>query len=110
MHSMTQVHGTYGAFWCALQKHGDKWYNKDGCETYSIHGRIGSNSDWSGSPQRWYAKTLESHGIPFDGKIKTIWDKSIKLVENEWYDLNFNGTVKLPDYIDLPDYYNNYKG
>jgi len=98
MHSMTQVHGTYGAFWCALQQHQDKWYCVDGCEVYTVHGRPG-RVGWADSPRGWYKKSLEKHGIPYGGSIASIYDKSIRAVEREWYDLNFKGRVNLYDFL-----------
>jgi hypothetical protein len=97
MHAMTQVHGTAGAFWCGLNRDKTYWYAGDGCEVYSIHGRIGTDH-WKQSQRDWYTNSLKSWGIPFEGKIKSKCNASLDLIENYWYELNFNGPVILDAY------------
>ena len=97
MHSMTQVHGTMGTFWCGVQKHKNKWYGRDGCEIYAIHGRIGTEN-WANSQKNWYKKFLENHNIEFGGKIEKMCIDSLKIVQDEWVALNYNSRVKLDNY------------
>jgi len=100
MHGMTQVHGTAGAFWCALQCHeGDKWHGLDGTEIYSIHGRIGTKN-WKQSQINWYTNSLKSQGITYGGKIAATCEKSLNAIMKEWYTLNFKHKVNLYEFFD----------
>jgi len=87
MHSMTQVHGTYGHHFCGLKKENDYIYTKDGCEVYSLHGRPG-RPGWSDSPEGWYSRSLQSSGIEYNDLLKTGWNKSIDIVNTEFDKLN----------------------
>jgi len=100
MHTMTQVHGTMGTFWCGVDKHGDNWKARDGKEVYSIHGRIGTKN-WAQSQRNWYTNSIKSYGCKYEGNIEKICEKSLKLVQNEWKELNFDSRVKLSDFVPM---------
>lgn len=101
MHSMTQVHGTAGASWCALKNENGYWYCADGCEVYTVHGRIGT-ADWADSQRRWYANALAAGGQKYEGKIRDTAEAAYRFIQREWWECNFGNDAVINLYKFFP--------
>lgn len=104
MQSMTQVHGTAGAFWCAIRNDSGYWHSVDGSEVYSIHGRIGTQN-WEPSQWGWYSSGLEKSGIPITDKISSSAKIAYNAIRQEWFDLTIgkNAIVNLSEFLPVKE-------
>ena len=92
MPSMTQVHRTgYRDRHCATKRERNGyWTTGDGDVVYCLHGRPDKPSFRSLQNKNEYQK----HGID-----KSMYKKYLKLIEEEWKDVNFNYSVDLREVV-----------
>ena len=110
MESMTQVHQTNRKPWTHMMVDkvpdypcGDYWHTFSGERVYSIHGRIAQASFVPGNMDKY---DQEYSGKPSDkAKMGASIEKGLRGIQQEWYNLNYKGPLRLCDYVDeLPEW------
>jgi hypothetical protein len=109
METMAQVHHTYTNDWTYIIVENDYWYTFAGDRVYSIHGRIAQDNFVAGNVE-FYKQTSIKNGMNGYEKNVPKIEAGLKKVQSEWYDLNFNQCLKIADYIDIPQFFDNFKG
>jgi len=99
MSVMTQVHHTVIKPWTFLQVDHDYWYTYAGDRVYSVHGRVARPGYVRGYLERFDRDAGENEK-PFRSKIEA----SLRRIQTEWYDLNFNGRLPLEAFVDTTLY------
>ena len=103
METMTQVHQTNLIAWTRVTKNQNYWMTFAGDEVWSIHGRIGTPG-WRGMHTRKMDQLIGEGQITSADKwvspdrIRKQAESTLRLIEKEWYDLNFNHKVNLYDF------------
>lgn len=113
METMTQVHQTNSINWTRLIKDNGIWLTYAGDEVFSIHGRIGRNG-WRQMHSNKIEKIIQEGVSTSDtfinqGRIKSNMNKTLRLIEKEWYDLNVNHKVNIYDFFPLNKYWEQIK-
>ena len=113
METMTQAHQTNSINWTRLVKNKNVWSTNAGDEVFSIHGRIGKEG-WRKMHLNKLNKIIEEGNNVSDNfinktKIKINMDKTLRLIEQEWYDLNVNCKVNIYDFFPQNKYWESIK-
>lgn len=97
METMCQVHKRHINPLTFIQVENDYWYSFSGDPIYSIQGRWNTNIDFvEGSLKYLKENTDEKTYKATAPKIK----KGLEAIQQEWYDLNYKGRLKLDDFED----------
>ena len=113
METMTQVHQTNSINWTRIIKNNEIWLTNAGDEVFSIHGRIG-NPGWRKMHINKLNKIIEKGNNVSDNfinknKAKLNMEKTLRLIEQEWYYLNVNHKINIYDFVPKNKYWEKIK-
>lgn len=113
METMTQVHQTNSINWTRLVKDKGIWRTNAGDEVFSIHGRVGKEG-WRKMHIGKINKIIEegrhtSDNFLSKAKIALDTEKTLRLIEQEWYNLNVNHKVNIYDFFPQNKYWEQLK-
>jgi len=122
METMAQVHYTNMRQWTCPVVEKDYWRSMSGDRIYIIHGRVASWSEEGFMKKHINLETDEGDAEKMQNKYKTIKalkpsltkiesniKKGLVAIQKEWYDLNFNHSIKLSNYTDIQPEWENFK-
>jgi hypothetical protein len=96
METMTQVHATNTDPNRRVINHSGFWQTDAGDPVYTLHGRVAS-ANWEEGLMRVFEKnTPESEKEKRRPKVQA----TLNMIKKEWYDLNYNGKLRLTEYVD----------
>ena len=108
METMTQVHQTNLKPSTFLISEKDYWHTNQGDRVYSIHGRIAEQNWYLGHLQR-YRQDLEKEGaVDMIKRYESKVDAGLRALQQEWYDLNFNGKLPIGKVCDIMPYWSDF--
>ncbi len=113
METMTQVHQTNSINWTRITKEREIWMTYAGDEVFSIHGRVGREG-WRKMHSNKINQIIQE-GINISdtfmnkNKMKSNMERTLRLIEREWYYLNVNHKVNIYDFFPLNRYWEQIK-
>jgi len=107
METMAQVHHTNMRGWTYPIDEGGYWHTFSGDRIYIIHGRVARSNFVDGCLKKY--RQLEA-GRDDMAKVEPNIKKGLQAIQKEWYDLNYNGKIKLCDYVEEDQIWKTFKG